>query len=207
MSDMIFGTIWLVIFLVVVFVIGYFFYKFKNSRLTKAWGPLVDLVNGKVVGDGGGGATSWLEGTYKDRKVQASMVPDRNMYSSSSGDSSGPKYNYFAVSLAGVTGKHDWNVNYNRKLLGMGQEGWRVQSPDPSVQAALDAAGVVSFVAPYGEPPNHFNLPTLDFNRREGLLRYQFDSGSSWTPSPQLFTEQLEMLLRVADINKQVNPA
>ncbi|WP_374687706.1 hypothetical protein [Promineifilum sp.] len=53
MSDTLFGIIGLAIFLVVVFVAGYFLYKFKNARLTGAWGPLVGLVNGQVVGDGG----------------------------------------------------------------------------------------------------------------------------------------------------------
>ena len=205
MSHILFGAIGLVIFLAIVFVGGYFLYKFKNSRLTKAWGPLVQIVDGKVVGDGGGGATSWLVGTYKGRKVQASMVPGRNMYSSD--ESSGAKYNYFEVALADVTGKHDWNITFDRKWLGMGKEGWRVQSTDPSVQAALDAAGVVSVLAPYGEPPSHFSLPTLEFNRREGLLRYRYDAGSSWTPSPQMFVEHLEMLQNFADINKRVNPA
>ncbi len=125
--------------------------------------------------------------------------------------SAGDEVEYVPVSYGqeppDVTGKHDWNITFDRKWLGMGKEGWRVQSTDPSVQAALDAAGVVSVLAPYGEPPSHFSLPTLEFNRREGLLRYRYDAGSSWTPSPQMFVEHLEMLQNFADINKRVNPA
>ena len=205
MSDTLFGIIGLVIFLAVVFVGGYLLYKLKNARFTRAWGPLVQLVNGKVVGDGGGGATSWLVGTYKGRKVQASMVPDRNMYSLD--DTSGAKYNYFEVALADESGNHDWSVTFDRKFLRRGQEGWRVQSKDPSVQAGLNAAGLISLIAPFGEPASHFDLAPLEFSRREGLLRYRYDAGPSWTPSAQVFAQHLDMLLKVADINKRVNLA
>ena len=75
MSDMLFGAIGLVIFLVVVFIAGYFLYKFKNARLTTAWGPLVGLVNGEVVGDGGGAASSWLSGTYQGGRWWPSWPP------------------------------------------------------------------------------------------------------------------------------------
>lgn len=206
MSDMVFGAIGLVIFLAVAFVGGYFLYKFKNARMGKAWGPLVQFVDGKVVGDGGGGATSWLVGTYKGRKVQASMVPDRNVYSSiGDSSSSGAKYNYFEVGLADEPGLHDWSVTFDRKFLGRGREGWRVQAANPATQSALEAAGIISVIAPYGEPATHFSLATLDYNRREKLLLYRYDAGSSWTPSPRVFAEQLEMLLKVSAINAQVN--
>lgn len=207
MSDMVFGAIGLIIFLVVVFAAGYVFYKFQNARMAGKWGPLVGLVNGKVVGDGGGGATSWLVGTYKGRKVQAAMTPNRNVYSSAGDMDSSASYNDFEVALADERGRHDWNVTYDRKFLGRGQEGWRVQSADPSVQSALDAAGVISLVAPFGIPSSHITLPLLEFNRREELLRYRYDTGASWTPSAQMFVEHLEMLLKVGEINKRVNSA
>lgn len=75
MSDMLLGACGLILFLAVIFVAGYFLYKFKNARLTNAWGPLVSLVNGKVVGDGGGGTSSWLSGTYQGRPVVAKLAP------------------------------------------------------------------------------------------------------------------------------------
>ncbi|HRO24233.1 MAG TPA: hypothetical protein PLR07_08070 [Promineifilum sp.] len=62
MSDMVFGAIGLIIFLALIFVAGALLYKLVNARFNRAWGPLMPLI--KVVGDGGGGATSWLVGTY-----------------------------------------------------------------------------------------------------------------------------------------------
>lgn len=204
MNDMLFGAIVLAIFLVFVFIFGYLLYRFKNARLTNAWGPLVSQVNGKVAGDGGGGATSWLTGNYRGHNVQASMVPNRNMYS---GDEGGGRYHYFDVALAGVSGGHDWSVQFDRAILGVGQTGWRVHTKNPALQAALEAADVVSLVAPLGEPPQHLAGPTLEYNSRTKLLRYAADNGATWTPTPQLFTGQLEMLIKAAEINARVNPA
>lgn len=207
MSDMVLGTLILIVFLIVVFIAGYFLYRFKNARLTGAWGPLVSLVNGKVVGDGGGGATSWLTGTYKSRKVQASMTPGRNMYSSNPSESNRGTYNYFESALADVPGKYNWRVEFNRAVLGVGQTGWRVQSEDRSVENSLDAANVVALISPFGEPPSHLGLSTVEYNSREHLLLYREDAGSRWTPTPERFTEELELLLRLEDVNARVNPA
>lgn len=78
---MLFGVVVLAIFLVVVFALGFLISRFKNARFEKEWQPLVPLINGKVVNDGGGAATSWLTGTYQGKSVYASMIPKRNRYS------------------------------------------------------------------------------------------------------------------------------
>lgn len=71
---MLFGTAVLAVFLVFVFILGKLIYTFKASRFTKAWGPLIPIIQGTVANDGGGAATSWLTGTYRGKKVQASMT-------------------------------------------------------------------------------------------------------------------------------------
>lgn len=205
MSDMLFGAIVLVIFLIFVFILGYFIYKFKNMRLSNAWGPLVGLVNGKVVGDGGGAATSWLTGTYRGHNVQAGMTPNRNMYSGDDGGG-GHKYHHFDVALTDTPGRQDWSVQFDRAVLGIGQTSWRVRAKDPALQAALEAAGVISLVAPLGQPPQYLTEPTLEYSSRTKLLRYAADNGSTWTPTPQHFTELLEILIKAAAINARLNP-
>lgn len=206
MSDFVFGAIGLAIFLVVVFVGGYLLYKFKNARLTNAWGPLVAMVDGKVVGDGGGAATSWLTGTYKGRPIQASMVPGRNQYSSIGDNTSNAKYNYFDVALAAIPGKHDWNIQYDRSYLGVGKTGWRISSRDAALEAALNAAGLLPLIESFGTPPGFYSLPTVQYSAREQLLRYGGDNGRQWTPTPEQFVAQLEMLRQLAAINERLNP-
>lgn len=200
MADMVYGAIGLVIFLVVVFIAGYFLYKFKNARLTSAWGPLVGLVNGKVVGDGGGAASSWLTGTYRGRAIAAKIAPKLNKH-----EDGGDHYNYFDVALRQAPGKVDWNVGYSRAILGMGQSGWQVKAKDAALEAALRAAGVAALVAPFGETPAHFIGESLTYSAREQLLRYQTDITPRVAPTPQEFTAMLDMLFQVDEINRRVN--
>ena len=201
MADMLYGAIGLVIFLVVAFIAGYFLYKFKNARLTSAWGPLVGLVNGKVVGDGGGAASSWLSGTYQGRPVVAKLAPDLNQH-----EDGGSKYNYFDVALTETPGGHDWAVDYVHRVLGLGRAEWRVVTKNPTLQAALEAAGVIDLIAPFGQPPGHFAMPTVDYHRREASLRYRADISPAAAPSPERFGQMVAMLVQLAEINAQVNP-
>lgn len=202
MSDFLFGVIGLILFLAVGLVGGYVLYRFKNRQLTNAWEPLVALVNGKVVGDGGGGATSWLSGTYKGRPVVASLSPNINQH-----QEGGFRYNYFDVALGETPGQHDWNIEYTRSVLGVGKTGWRVRSRDAALETALIAAGVADLVAPFGETPSHFMRPTLEYNRHERLLRYRTDITPRVAPTPDQFTRLLDLLLQLAEVNARVNPA
>lgn len=201
MSDMLLGVIVLVPFLVFIFVAGYFIYKFKNARLASAWGPLVGLVNDvTIAGDGGGGASSWLTGTYRGRPIAAKLAPKLNKH-----EDGGDHYNYFDVALRQTLGKVDWNVGYNRAILGMGQSGWQVKAKDATLEAALRAAGVAALVAPFGETPAHFIGESLTYSAREQLLRYQTDVTPRVAPTPQEFTAMLDMLFQVDEINRRVN--
>lgn len=202
MSDTLLGILGLAVFLVVVFVAGYFYYRFQNARLTRAWGTLPGLINGHVSGDGGGAASSWLSGTDRGRPVVAALSPNLNQH-----DEGGAKYNYFEVALTELPGRHDWSVAYAQRVLGMGQSGWQVKAEDPALAEALRGAAVPSLVAPFGETPAHFMRPTLEYNRRERVLRYRADISPLLAPSPQQFTSLLEMLHNAADINARLNPA
>lgn len=203
MGDTLLGVVVLAIFLVFVFAFGYVLYRFKNARLASYWQPLIGLVNGKVTGDGGGGATSWLVGTYQSRPMQASIVPDQNMYST---ESSG-RYNFFSVALTGVPGRHNWQVSYHSKVLGLGQEGWQVKADDPVVASSVLAANIVALVEPFGMPAQHLHgQPILAYSRHTNQLSYQADITPRQTPTPQQFTQLLDTLLHAEAINARVNP-
>src|SRR5689334_22524567 len=107
LSDFWLGVIVLIPFMVGVFTLGWLINRFKNRRFTVAWRPLVPVIGGRVVEDGGGAATSWLTGTFEGRRVYGSMIPDRNQ-----GTESGLKYHYFEAALQDVPGRVDWRVEY-----------------------------------------------------------------------------------------------
>jgi hypothetical protein len=204
-SDLILGAVGLVIFLVFVFAAGLLLSKYKNARFAKAWSPLVPLVNGTVTGDGGGAATSWLTGVYRGAQMRASMSPDRN----TSSEGGGTKYNYFDVTLLDVPGARDWAVIYDTPILGFGKKGWRVKAEDAALEEDLLRSGVVEMVARFGVPhlPASFGLPAVEYRRRERTLRYSADVTPQWAPTPEHFRAQLELLLRLAEVNKEVNSA
>ena len=181
---MIFGSVVLVIFLVFVFALGKVIYTFKNARFAKAWLPLVPIIHGTVVGDGGGAATSWLTGTWQGRRVQASMIPGRNRYSGESGS----RYNHFAVELLDVPGHLDWRIG----------EDQRIETKDPSLRQRLEASGILLMIEAFGSP-------TVEFNRRQGMLSFSEDAGSRWIPTPERFEAELGLLLRLAKANEEVN--
>lgn len=196
MSDMLFGVIVTIIFLVFVFALGFLITSFKNRRFTKAWAPLIPMIGGKVIADGGGAASSWLTGTYRGQPVVATMVPNRNRFSGETGHD----YNSFDVGLREVTGKQDWSVEYKTAILGFGQDGWQIKTDDPALRQRLQAAGLLDLVTAMG-------IETLKFTARNRRLELHEDAGPVWIPSPERFQQELEFLLTVARINAEVNPA
>lgn len=195
-SDFIFGAVVLAIFLVFVIVLGWLISTFKNARFAKAWTPLLPIISGKITQDGGGAATSWLTGTYQGRRVQASMVPDRNRYSGESGS----RYNHFEVALLEVSGLQDWSVVYKTPVLGFGEYGWRIQTPDKALEARLLAAGVLQVVA-------RLQCDTLEYKAKAQRLTCEQDITPQWVPTPERFRADLELLILLAQVNEKVNIA
>lgn len=203
LSDFWLGVIVLIPFMIGVFTLGWLINRFKNRRFTAAWRPLVPVIGGRVVEDGGGAATSWLTGTFEGRRVYGSMTPDRNR-----GTESGLKYHYFEAALQDVPGHVDWRVEYAAGMLGFGQASWRVQAGDPAVAERLRSAGVIDLIRPLAEaravPPA---LPTVRYSRSARTLVYAEDAGTAWIPTPDRFREQLGLLIHLARLNADANPS
>lgn len=193
-GDIVFGAIVLIIFLIVALGVGRFLSGLKNQRFNKAWQPLVPIINGKIVHDGGGAATSWLTGTYKGKSVQASMIPDRNLYQGESG----PRYNYFDVQLTAVPGNQDWRIIYKTPLAGMGAEGWQIQTENQRLRTELGQSAVLSTLAGFGRP-------TVEYKAKRHTLCYSEDITPGWVPALDRFKEELELLLMLAAINEETN--
>ena len=183
-SDTVLGSVIVVLFVAFCIGLGKVIATFKNARFTQAWTPLVPLINGKVVHDGGGAATSWLVGTWQGRKVRALMSPDRNRYSGESGFT----FHEFGVELLDVPGGQDWRI-----------EDARITA-DPALRQRLEAAGVLLMLQAFGNP-------TVSYSRSQKRISFLEDAGSRWTPTPEHFEAELGLLLRLAKVNEEVNPA
>ncbi|MEZ5402785.1 MAG: hypothetical protein R2729_24125 [Bryobacteraceae bacterium] len=130
-DDLIFGGVVLAIALACVLAAGIVFNRWKNARFARVWKPLQPIIGGTVVEDGGGAATSWLTGTYRGRRVAASITPGRNRYEHDTGF----RYNYFDVTWLDVPGAVAWTHRDHpeaaRIVAALGQAEARY---DPSAQ-------------------------------------------------------------------------
>ena len=194
-QDMLFGVAVLIPFLVLVFLLGWLINRFKNRRFTRAWAPLVPLIGGTITEDGGGAATSWLSGTWRGRRVRASMTPERNRYSGESGHT----YNYFEIALLDLPGGQDWQIEWKSSILGIGQEGWRIDTADPALAERLRAAGVVAVVERMG-------FEAVTYSARTKTLLFSEDAGPVWVSLPERFREELDALLQLAEIHERAKP-
>jgi hypothetical protein len=181
-EDLIFGSIILAIFLVCVFAAGLVLNRVKNARFRRVWGPLIPVIGGRVVEDGGGAATSWLTGTYKGWQVSASMVPNRNRYPGETGF----RYNYFDVALLETPGRSNWSLND------------RPVSPDKALEQRLREASAMAVLDGTGPAE-------VIFDSKQRTLTFVQEMGPGWVPSPAQFVMQLDVLLRLAEINRAVN--
>lgn len=195
LQDILFGAAVLAVFLVCALIIGRFLSSIKNRRFTRAWSPLIPLIQGKVSDDGGGAATSWLNGSYRGQRIVASMIPGRNRYLEN-----GETYNYFDVALLDLPGKHDWRIEYKTKVIGLGSTGWQIDTKNQLLKDRLEMAGVPARLQSLGSP-------TLDYSTSRRLLLYSEDVTPRWLPTPERFTEELDLLLLLATLHQELNQA
>jgi hypothetical protein len=196
MSDFTLGLIIMPFFLVFIFVMGYGIYRVKNAALTRAWTPLRPLLDGggTVNGDGGGAATSYLTGMYRGRRVQASMSPDAAKYSGESGHYA----NWFTVSLLDVPGADNFRITAAPTLPRFWQSEWRVDAANEALRAALEAAGAVARVSAFGDVE-------VSYDRASRMLRFVEDVRPSKVPSRDMFQQEIDLLIDLADLVEPLN--
>lgn len=203
MGDMVFGGFVLVVFLALVAAAGLVLYRWRNGRLTRAWAPLIPVIDGRARGDGGGAARSWLSGRYAGHEVTASMSPNAADSGRVGSTTTGYAYNAFEIMLGDVPGRHDWS------LLGpRGGDGWRIETADESLRRRLEASNLIAVVAALGHPSPAIaavGLPVVSYLSRDRLLHLREDAGPVLTSSPERFRSELDTLLVVADLNTAVN--
>lgn len=191
-AEILFGAGVLALFMVFVFAAGFVVYKVKDARFARAWSPLVPVIGGRVRGDGGGAATSWLSGNHRGRRVRAAMRPGRNRYSGQTGTA----YNSFEIALYDVPGARDWTLTLRDGPLG--GAGWHFAQTDPALAARLEQAGVVAGLARLGGS-------ALRYRARDGSLTYEEDVTPRWVPTPGRFREELDLLSDLATRNTGLN--
>ena len=204
MGDIAFGAVVLVIFLALVAGAGVLLYRFKYARYRRDWAPLVPVISGRVRGDGGGAARSWLRGAYRGHEVEASMAPQAGAVGGVGSVTTGIAHNAFEIMLGDGPGRHGW------RLLGPrpGADTWQLEADDESLRQRLQDSDLIAAVGALGWPSQAVTavgLPVLRFDPGHRLLHYREDAGPVTVPSAQRFQQELDTLVEVAALNATVN--
>jgi hypothetical protein len=196
MSDFTLGLIIMPFFLVFIFAMGYVVYRVKNAAMTREWTPLRPLLDGggTISGDGGGGATSYLAGVYRGRRVQASMSPDMAKYSGESGHYA----NYFTVLLLDVPGANNFRITAAPSLPLFWRSEWRVDTANEALREALEAARAVARVSAFGDVE-------VSYDRSTHTLRFVEDVRPLKVPPRDRFQQELDLLIVLADLVEPIN--
>lgn len=182
-------VLWIVGVAVVIALIGglvVWFVRRSNSKYAELWGRLREIVDGAPKG-------SKMTGRYAGMPLQARID------SQSSGDSS--TTNYWEIVLTpGAQGK-DWSLDYTGDgLLGTGEKQWRVKTKDDGLKGRLLAAGAIGAL----EGVDHNT--DIAYKAKQGTLTYRTRVNSAFAiPGPDEFKQQLALLQRLVDINRQAN--
>jgi hypothetical protein len=196
MSDFTLGLIVMPFFLVFIFALGYVIYRVKSAVMAREWTPLRPLLDGggTISGDGGGGATSYLTGTYRGRRVRASMSPDISKYSGESGHYA----NFFTVALLDVPGADNFKITAAPSLPRFWHSEWRVDTTNGAVREALEAAHAVERVSAFGDVE-------VSYDRSARRLQFVEDVRPLKVAPRERFQQELDLLIDLAELTEPIN--
>ncbi|HST58095.1 MAG TPA: hypothetical protein VLK84_05400 [Longimicrobium sp.] len=209
MSDIFPGVFYFIILMVIVFAVSRVMARFTGNKFARALKPLVPVIGGTFSTDSL--TSGWLTGAYRGRTVHATAIPGvapQNEFSSGSADRSS-RYNAFEVALQDVPGASDWSVTFGMHSMGQilsREETWRITADDPALEARLQASPVIDALQRFAGAGVR-GYPTVRYAARQKSLTHRDSVFPGIAPPPEHFQKQLDLALRLAEINEQVNPA
>lgn len=195
LPDWAIGVPVMIVFMIFVFALGWVLNTIKNAKFARDWKPLIPVIDGKVLSDGGGATTSWLIGTYRGWRVQAAMTPHRNQITGETGH----YYNSFEIEIWKASGGQDWTIELRAGGFGFGEAKPRITAKDQALAERLERAGALDLAGQLG-------WPTLRYWARQRKLHYSGDVTPRVTPTPERFREELDLMLALVQLNERVNP-
>lgn len=155
----------------------------RRSSVSQNWLPLVPIVNGELERTY---RRARLRGMYQQYPIQATLIL---------GGAEDP--DTFHIEMTIPPGGTDWSIQYGSEKL-LGKDEWYVKTPEEGVQQQLIQSGVLA------EMQRWESHPTISYRAQSGTLIYEERVN---IPQPERFQAQLDLLLRIAEMNTQVNKA
>lgn len=179
----------LVLFVVVAWQVGRVLNWFRHLRFTREWQPLIDVIGGTVHEDPqGGGATSWLVGSWKEHVIQASMTPQVRSFEWQHHE------NRFSVGVAGQRGAASWRAELSP---GVGSR-FEVQSDDAGLIERLERSDAERLM-------REAECTVARFDRHSELLFVDENPTPALIPSRERFVRLLDVATGLARIQDVLN--
>ena len=200
LPDEVFGALVIAVFLPLMYFLAQLIRKVNNAWMAFRLYPLAATINGRR--DQGG---PYLKGQYQGHVVRVAFSPNDRL-SGQYANNTRRFINAFYLELHQVPGQQDWAVRYGQK------QGWLndgpvyafVHSEDPELTQRLEQAEVLAAVIAVGGDTTYYE--TVRYNAKEQVLYYTTDMEPAVIPSREKSRQQLDLLVYLAEINRQINP-
>lgn len=204
--DIIFGSVILVIFLAVCYVVGSFIAGIQKRRFARSLAHLQPVLNG-TFDTNASVSSAGIWGSYQDREVHVLATPGVAIHT----EGGGPRYNAFDVEIVGVSGAKDWELYYGTDRLMdalTNSNTWYFQTRDAALKERLQTSGIIEEVQRMGPPSLSMTVyPVVKYRASGKGLSLREDITPETAPSRERLIEQIESLERLAKINERINSA
>jgi hypothetical protein len=197
MNETVLGVIGFVVLMTVAIAASRVLARFTAAKFSRAMTPLASVVEGRFSTNSL--TNGWLEGTYRDRKVQVTATPGVAMYGTT--DKS-QRYNAFEVAVLDVPGENDWSLIWGSHTVGQifsRDESWRWSSENTKLRDRLRDTEIVAELERFGGAGVR-GFPTLRYNARAKSLTHRDNVSPGIAPSQEHFRKQLDLVVRLAQI-------
>jgi hypothetical protein len=159
--------------------------------------PLAPLIGGTIDRN-----ESCIRGTYGENKVRVSYASKQTV---GSGESA-TWINAFRIEVTDLPGEHNWRIPFGLTgRFGQGPKCLYIETRDDALRERLDRSGILLAVQAVSSPTTTY--VTVDYDCRRKTLTYTDDVSPRVLPSHAGYAVQLALVARLAEVNKQVNPA
>jgi len=141
-----------------------------------------------------------LRGTHRGRAVEVAFSPKHTAGS----DDAATHFKAFHVRVLNSVGKSDWWLRYHVSgALGQGPKRLVAYAHDPQLAARLRSSGIVEEVEAVNAGMETY--VAVRFESFSKVLTYTDDVSPRTLPTLDTFKQQLEIAVRVAAVNEELN--
>ncbi len=165
------------------------FNRIANAKAAKLWPKLAPVIQGTFY-KGIGLTAPYIIGQYHGLPVRAYVfVTAKSRYT---------YVYYFQIKATVDSHGQDWELRYNQRSHE--KQGWEIHTHDSALHGRLTQAGLLGLI------PGWDYETTLRYSGRKGTLLYSHHIFTrDGLPSPEVFETELNLLRKVANLNKQLN--